>query len=354
VPKQQQRRRQLGAPNLPPMSAGRARANEQLSSKRRRQVQPHPGAQLEGLALRTFLTISPPTWRKKSRWRANEICWLLFHPTCSQTFLKSSKPQYCEHQSHLSRVVDGIPCTRVIASSFCRSSLSAFIFVFDAPTLTWSGARARTHCLQEATSPAVLAAAAHSTVDQQPKLSGMATTQPAHTPALPAGWEQRISRSKGMAYYVHMETGKTTWVHPQPELQTRRPKSTSNTIPATDGQTRQESMQCILAQEDRATQHEANEARPNSSENVASAPYFTPSMFASQLALFESENGRPVSGADGKGGKGDQEDAAPSSPLQTSGKPDNDSVTDSLPPPDRELGTSKSKGRLLYYNRSCM
>jgi len=42
----------------------------------------------------------------------------------------------------------------------------------------------------------------------------MATTQPAHTPALPAGWEERVSTSKGRAYYVHRETGKTTWVHP--------------------------------------------------------------------------------------------------------------------------------------------
>jgi len=39
-----------------------------------------------------------------------------------------------------------------------------------------------------------------------------------HAPALPAGWEQQMSASKGKAYYVHTETGRTTWVHPAKEI----------------------------------------------------------------------------------------------------------------------------------------
>lgn len=38
----------------------------------------------------------------------------------------------------------------------------------------------------------------------------------------PPGWERRISASKGKAYYVHKETGKTTWVHPEKEVARRR------------------------------------------------------------------------------------------------------------------------------------
>ena len=43
-----------------------------------------------------------------------------------------------------------------------------------------------------------------------------------HAPALPAGWEQQMSASKGKAYYVHTETGRTTWVHPGKEGARRR------------------------------------------------------------------------------------------------------------------------------------
>jgi chromosome segregation ATPase len=39
--------------------------------------------------------------------------------------------------------------------------------------------------------------------------------RPAHAPALPAGWQQKMSASKGKAYYLHTETGRTTWVHPE-------------------------------------------------------------------------------------------------------------------------------------------
>ena len=46
--------------------------------------------------------------------------------------------------------------------------------------------------------------------------------QSAHAPALPAGWEQKMSASKGTVYYVHKETGKTTWVHPEKEVARRR------------------------------------------------------------------------------------------------------------------------------------
>lgn len=46
--------------------------------------------------------------------------------------------------------------------------------------------------------------------------------QSAHCPALPAGWEQRTSASKGKTYYVHTETGKTTWVHPEKDGARRR------------------------------------------------------------------------------------------------------------------------------------
>ena len=48
------------------------------------------------------------------------------------------------------------------------------------------------------------------------------TMQSAHAPALPAGWEQKMSASKGEAYYVHTETGRTTWVHPGKEGARRR------------------------------------------------------------------------------------------------------------------------------------
>jgi hypothetical protein len=48
------------------------------------------------------------------------------------------------------------------------------------------------------------------------------TMQSAHAPALPAGWEQKMSASKGEAYYVHTETGRTTWVHPEKEGARRR------------------------------------------------------------------------------------------------------------------------------------
>jgi hypothetical protein len=42
----------------------------------------------------------------------------------------------------------------------------------------------------------------------------------------PPGWERRISASKGKAYYVHKETGKTTWVHPlAPEKEVARRRS---------------------------------------------------------------------------------------------------------------------------------
>ena len=62
------------------------------------------------------------------------------------------------------------------------------------------------------------------------------TTHPAHAPALPAGWEERVSASKGRAYYVHKETGKTTWVHPlkSQTAAARRPAPRSLAIASVD------------------------------------------------------------------------------------------------------------------------
>lgn len=51
---------------------------------------------------------------------------------------------------------------------------------------------------------------ANNTTGQRSKLWDAATTGP----AVPEGWEAKVSATKGKTYYYHKQSGKTTWVHP--------------------------------------------------------------------------------------------------------------------------------------------
>lgn len=64
--------------------------------------------------------------------------------------------------------------------------------------------------------------------DSSPPIANLPTQVRDNAPALPAGWKQQMSASKGKPYYVHTETGRSTWVHPAKEIVDNRAYKPSN------------------------------------------------------------------------------------------------------------------------------
>ena len=129
-------------------------------------------------------------------------------------------------------------------------------------------------------SPAVLAAAAHSTAVHEGQ------TKPAELQQLQQQAQGRVVITNTQAEAPILKMRRNPW-NPPP----------SNT---------EENMQHVHSQEGTQPQHALNDTRPNSSENAASSPYFTFSMFASQLSLFTSEQALPVSGSQGREERGQE------------------------------------------------
>jgi hypothetical protein len=139
-------------------------------------------------------------------------------------------------------------------------------------------AHIHTRSLQEVMSPAVLAAAAHSTAVHEGQ------TEQAELQQL-----EQLAQGGGLITNTQAEA---------PILKMRR--NPWNPPPSnSDENVHDENVQHVQAQEGTEPQHALNDTRPNSSENAAASPHFTFSMFASQLSLFTSEQALPVSGSQG-------------------------------------------------------
>ena len=139
--------------------------------------------------------------------------------------------------------------------------------------------------------------------------------------ALPAGWEQRISRSRDIPYFVNKFTGETTWEMPTAAAVDNRPVDEQvqalHILKKHSGSRRPSSWRCtVVTQSKEEAIQQITKIKSQLEDVLSSAGYDTMLKLFKQIASVESDCSSAERGGDlGKFGRGQMQKVSPATAV---------------------------------------